>query len=162
MARELAQIMFRSDDVFTDRFGRQLADRQEGFGLWQRFEVERYLDYHGDKLARRFDANSYLIIGKAMDLHDVARGRGKLSQALARIAASTLAIGVRSDVLYPTYQQREIVEHVGRNAPAQYYEIDSSDGHDGFLIEIDRVAAVVGEFLRSGAGNSIVGKDTSS
>ena len=79
MARMVAQVTFRSDNVFTDRFGRDLADGatlRDSFDLWQRFEVERYLDHHGDKLVRRFDANSYLIIGKAMDLHDVGRGRG--------------------------------------------------------------------------------------
>ena len=148
VARELAQIMFRSDDLFNDRFGRQLGDRQEGFGLWQRFEIERYLDYHGDKLSRRFDANSYLLIGKAMDLHDVARGRGTLAQALGRIQAPLLAIGVSSDVLYPTYQQQQIVNPLVGRIPAQYVEINSPHGHDGFLIEIDRVAGVVGNFLR--------------
>ncbi len=147
VARELAQIMFRSDDVFTSRFGRQMADRQDGFSLWQRFEVERYLDYHGEKLCRRFDTNSYLTIGKAMDLHDVARGRGTLTQAMARVTAPTLAIGVRSDVLYPTYQQREIVDALSGRVPAEYVEIDSDDGHDGFLIEIDLVASIVGNFL---------------
>ncbi len=65
IARMLAQVTFRSDDVFTDRFGRELADRDGGgFELWQRFEVERYLDYHGDKLVRRFDANSYLLLSQ--------------------------------------------------------------------------------------------------
>ena len=81
IARMVAQVTFRSDNVFTDRFGRELADGRrldDGLDLWQRFEVERYLDHHGDKLVRRFDANSYLVIGKAMDLHDVGRGRGGL------------------------------------------------------------------------------------
>ncbi len=77
LARMVAQMTFRSDNVFTDRFGRDLAPvEHEEPGVWQRFEVERYLDHHGVKLVRRFDANSYLVVGKAMDLHDVARGRG--------------------------------------------------------------------------------------
>ncbi len=76
--------------------------------LWQRFEVERYLDYHGDKLVRRFDANSYLVIGKAMDLHDVSRHRGGLESVMARIKVPTLTIGISSDILYPSYQQRQI------------------------------------------------------
>ena len=73
----VAQVTFRSDNVFTDRFGRELADTAQvgdTLGMWQRFEVERYLEYHGTKLAKRFDTNSYLAISKAMDLHDVARG----------------------------------------------------------------------------------------
>ena len=108
VARQIAQITFRSDDVFTDRFGRQMADRDDTFELWQRFEVERYLDYHGDKLVRRFDANSYLLLTKAMDLHDVGRGRGGLESAMARIRVPTLVIGIWSDILYPSYQQRQI------------------------------------------------------
>ncbi|HEX9258466.1 MAG TPA: homoserine O-acetyltransferase, partial [Acidimicrobiales bacterium] len=109
VARMVAQITFRSDDVFTDRFGREMADRDhDGFELWQRFEVERYLDYHGEKLVRRFDANSYLLLGKAMDLHDVGRGRGGLERAMARIKVPTMTMGIWSDVLYPSYQQKQI------------------------------------------------------
>ena len=155
-ARMLAQIMFRSDEVYTDRFGRQLApgDRpppERRFDLWQRFEVERYLDHHGDKLVRRFDANSYLIIAKAMDLHDVGRGRGGLEAAMRRIAGPVLSIGVSSDVLYPTYQQRQIhalvAHHEHGEVRSRYVEIDSPDGHDGFLIEADAVGQPIGTFL---------------
>ena len=114
----LAQITFRSDDVFTDRFGRELADRDGGgFELWQRFEVERYLDHHGDKLVRRFDANSYLVLSKAMDLHDVSRGRGSLEAAMARIKVPTLSIGIWSDQLYPSYQQKQIRELLHGSRP---------------------------------------------
>jgi len=83
----LAQITYRTDDVFTDRLGREPVEELDGFSLWQRFQVERYLEYHGDKLVRRFDANSYLMLAKAMDLHDVGRGRGGTEAALARIMA---------------------------------------------------------------------------
>jgi homoserine O-acetyltransferase/O-succinyltransferase len=147
IARMVAQVTFRSDDVFTDRFGRQLAvDGSEG--LWQRFEVERYLDHHGDKLGRRFDANSYLIIGKAMDLHDIAKGRGGLDQAVARIAVPTLAVGIWSDVLYPSYQQREIAAALSaHDTPARYVEIDSVHGHDAFLLDVDQVSSALGPFL---------------
>jgi homoserine O-acetyltransferase len=149
IARMLAQITFRSEDVFTDRFGRELADRDgDGFGLWQRFEVERYLDHHGDKLVRRFDANSYLLLSKAMDLHDVSRGRGSLEAAMGRIRVPTLAIGIWSDQLYPSHQQKQIRELVRRNGTrAEYVEIDSVHGHDSFLIDIDQVGAAVATFL---------------
>ena len=155
-ARMLAQITFRTDDVYTDRFGRQLApgDRpppERSFDLWQRFEVERYLDHHGDKLVRRFDANSYLIIAKAMDLHDVGRGRGGLEAGMHRIAVPVLSIGVSSDVLYPAYQQRQIhslvADHVTGAVRSRYVEIDSPHGHDAFLIEADQVGLPVGAFL---------------
>ncbi|MGD9796036.1 MAG: homoserine O-acetyltransferase [Acidimicrobiia bacterium] len=148
VARELAQIMFRSDDVFTARFGREFADQQEGFGLWQRFEIERYLDHHGVKLVRRFDANSYLIIGKAMDLHDIGRGRGGVDAALSRVRCPVRTVGISSDVLYPTYQQIEITERLQRlGGSSDYVEINSLDGHDAFLIDLDQVTAAIGPYL---------------
>ena len=119
-----------------------------GFELWQRFEVERYLEYHGDKLVRRFDANSYLLLTKAMDLHDIGRGRNGVDTAVSRFRGSVLAIGVSSDVLYPSYQSREISEVAARvGLDARYEEIDSLHGHDAFLIETDQVAEHVTKFL---------------
>jgi homoserine O-acetyltransferase len=151
VARMVAQVTFRSDNVFTDRFGRELADRAavgDTFGLWQEFEVERYLEHHGDKLAWRFDANSYLIIGKAMDLHDVARGRGTVERAMSRFGGATLSIGISSDMLYPSYQQRQIDEQMtalGRRST--YVEVDSPHGHDAFLINLDQIARPLQRFL---------------
>jgi homoserine O-acetyltransferase len=148
VARMVSQITFRSDDVFTRRFGREVADPIDGFSLWQRFEVERYLEYHGEKLVRRFDANSYLLLTKAMDLHDVGRGRGGTEQALARLQAPVLAIGVQSDILYPLYQSQEIVALARANGiEARSVELDSPHGHDAFLIEHDQVGAPLSAFL---------------
>ena len=153
IARMVAQVTFRSDNVFTDRFGREVADRAavgEQVGLWQRFEVERYLDYHGDKLVQRFDANSYLVIGKAMDLHDVARGRSGVQSAMARIAAPSLVMGISSDVLYPVYQQQQIHQLIAATGTrADYVEVDSPHGHDAFLINLDQVGPPVKEFLET-------------
>jgi homoserine O-acetyltransferase len=153
IARMVAQVTFRSDNVFTDRFGRELADGatlKNGFDLWQRFEVERYLDHHGEKLIRRFDANSYLIIGKAMDLHDVGRGRNGLVAAMQRITVPTLTMGIWSDMLYPAYQQRQIRDLLVSNGTrCEYVEIDSPHGHDAFLINLDQVAPPIVRFLDS-------------
>ncbi len=151
VARMVAQVTFRSDNVFTDRFGRELADEtppMDTFDLWRRFEVERYLDHHGSKLIRRFDANSYLLIGKAMDLHDVGRGRGGLEAAMARIVAPTLTMGIWSDLLYPAYQQQQIRDllHAG-GTPVEYVEIDSPHGHDAFLINLEQVGPPLSRFL---------------
>ncbi len=150
-ARMVAQVTFRSDNVFTDRFGRELADGatlHDSLDLWQRFEVERYLDYHGDKLVRRFDTNSYLIIGKAMDLHDVGRGRSGLGAAMARVAAPALVMGINSDILYPTYQQRQIHELLlAGGTKSDYLEIDSPHGHDAFLINLEQVGPPLTAFL---------------
>ena len=120
------------------------------FDLWQRFEVERYLDHHGDKLVRRFDANSYLVIGKAMDLHDVGRGRSGLHAAMGRVKAPSLVMGISSDVLYPNYQQRQIHQLISQaGTPAEYVEIDSPHGHDAFLINRDQVGPPIGRFLEA-------------
>lgn len=151
IARQVAQVTFRSDDLFTDRFGRRLVDRNrptETFDLWQRFEVESYLDYHGEKLARRFDANSYLHIGKAMDLHDVARGRGGLRSAIGRLRVPLLSVGITSDILYPLYQQQEIHRMVSSlGVPAELHVIESQHGHDAFLIDVDQVGPPITKFL---------------
>ncbi|MEO5974946.1 MAG: homoserine O-acetyltransferase [Ilumatobacteraceae bacterium] len=153
IARMVSQVTFRSDNVFTDRFGRDLADSgasNSGLGLWDRFEVESYLDHHGDRLNRRFDANSYLIIGKAMDLHDVARGRGSVARAMNRISANTLVMGISSDILYPTYQQHQIQSTIAGNGIAcNYVEIDSPHGHDSFLLNIEQVGLPIARFLDS-------------
>jgi homoserine O-acetyltransferase len=150
-ARMIAQVTFRSDNVFTERFGRALvggADAQSGISIDQQFEVERYLEYHGDKLVQRFDANSYLLIGKAMDLHDIARGRGGLEAAMQRIKSPTLSIGIRSDILYPAYQQIQIRDMLVTNGTrAEYREIDSPHGHDSFLIDLDQVGPPITHFL---------------
>ena len=151
IARMISQVTFRSDNVFTERFGRALVDMDadyNGLGLWDRFEVEGYLDHHGDRLIRRFDTNSYLIIGKAMDLHDIARGRGSLDTAMSRIKAPTLVMGISSDILYPTYQQKQIHSMLTeKGVDSAYVEIDSPHGHDAFLINFDQVGAPIKAFL---------------
>jgi homoserine O-acetyltransferase len=149
-ARIMSMMTFRSDDVFEARFGREVVEPIDGFSLWQRFQVERYLEYQGDKLVRRFDANSYLALTKAMDLHDLARGRNGFDGAFARLRAPLLSVGVSSDILYPAHQSREIAELAKRaGAPASYEELDSPHGHDAFLIEIDQLGGVVRQFLDS-------------
>jgi homoserine O-acetyltransferase len=148
MARMVSQITFRSEDLFADRFGREVVEPIEGFELWQRFQVERYLEYHGDKLARRFDANSYLLLTKAMDLHDLGRGRGGMDIAVRRITAPTLVMGVDSDFLYPTYQQETIAGALlGNGVDVRYVEVHSPHGHDGFLLETEQVGRPLHDFL---------------
>lgn len=149
LAREMSQITFRTDDVFTDRFGRDVVESiGGGFDLWQRFEVEGYLEYHGNKLVRRFDANTYLLLAKAMDLHDLGRGRGGVAAAVQRVRARALVMGVSSDILYPEYQQLDLVAALrDAGTDAAYRKIDSPHGHDGFLLEFDQVGPAVAEFL---------------
>jgi homoserine O-acetyltransferase len=150
VARMVAQVTFRSDNVFTEKFGRGMADGATPGGrlnLWQRFEVERYLDHHGNKLVSRFDANSYLIIGKAMDLHDVGRGRGGVVPAMARITMPSLVVGISSDMLYPIYQQRQIHGLLDGVGDSRWFELDSPHGHDAFLIDLDQVGPPIERLL---------------
>ena len=153
LAREIAQIHYRSEGVFNDRFGRSLLDPLDtagSFALEQRFEVEGYLDYHGEKLVRRFDANSYLRLNKAMDLHDLGRSRGGVKAALARITMPTIIMSIESDILYPPYQQEALRDALmAQKTRCGFYEIKSPDGHDGFLIEVHQIARVVEAFLES-------------
>ena len=150
-ARMVAQVTFRSDNVFTDRFGREMTGgTSTSKSLDGKFEVERYLEYHGDKLVSRFDANSYMTIGKAMDLHDIARGRNTLDSAVARISSPVLTMGIWSDFLYPVYQQLQIRDMVAANGVrAEYVEVDSPHGHDAFLIELDQVGPAIRHFIES-------------
>ncbi|HEX7094501.1 MAG TPA: homoserine O-acetyltransferase, partial [Acidimicrobiales bacterium] len=109
---------------------------------------ESYLDYHGAKLARRFDANSYVVLNKAMDLHDIGRGRGGAAKAVARITAPSLVVSITSDVLYPTYQQEQLRDELrAAGVRCDYHLIESPQGHDGFLLEIERFGPLVAEFL---------------
>jgi homoserine O-acetyltransferase len=149
LARELAQITYRSDLVLGDRFGRaQLDPIDDSFTLWQRFQVESYLDYHGAKLARRFDANSYLAICRAMDLHDVGRGRGGVEAALRRVAVPTLTVSIDSDGLYLPYQQEELRDVLhGHGTPVEHVVVRSDHGHDGFLLECDQIGDALAPFL---------------
>jgi len=149
LARSLAQVTYRTDQVFNERFGRKVVEELD-FTLWQRFDVEGYLDYHGVKLARRFDANSYLLLSKAMDLHDLGRGRGGADPALARISVPTCTMSISSDALYFPYQQRQIVDALDRRGvAARDVVIESPHGHDAFLIDTDQVGLAIEQFLRA-------------
>jgi len=151
LAREIAQIHYRSEQAFAERFGRRQLDRldgPDGFTLWQRFDVEGYLDYHGDKLVRRFDANSYLRLNKAMDLHDLGRGRGGVAAALDRVSGPVVIMSIDSDMLYPPYQQEELRDLLAaERRRCGFYEIHSADGHDGFLIELQQIAPILEAFV---------------
>jgi homoserine O-acetyltransferase/O-succinyltransferase len=148
LARMVSQITFRSDDVFTDRFGRELVEPLDGFHLWQRFQVERYLEHHGDKLVRRFDANSYLVLTKAMDLHDIGRGRGGIDAAMARVQCPVVTVGVSSDILYPAHQSAEVAALArAAGVPAHYHQLESPHGHDAFLIEHEAVSELLAPHL---------------
>jgi homoserine O-acetyltransferase len=148
IARALAQITYRSDEVFADRFGRDLVDPVDVFRMWDRFQIESYLDYHGVKLVRRFDANSYLALNKAMDLHDIGRGRGGIASAIDRVRAPSLVVSISSDTLYPPSQQIDMRDALAAaGLRCDHHLIHSPQGHDGFLLEFDHIGPMVTDFL---------------
>ena len=150
IARSVAQITYRSAEVFDGRFARDLVDPRSVFGHWDRFQVESYLDYHGEKLVRRFDANTYLILNRTMDLHDLARDRGSMESAIHRLAhLPALTLSISSDVLYPTAQQAAIRDAIrAAGGRCDHHVIQSPDGHDGFLLAARQVGSHLAGFLR--------------
>ncbi|HET7370463.1 MAG TPA: homoserine O-acetyltransferase, partial [Gammaproteobacteria bacterium] len=121
-ARALAMCSYRGRDSFEQRFGRER--RASG-----RFQIESWLNYHGGKLARHFDANSYIALTHAMDSHDLGHGRGSLEAALAAIRQRALVVTIESDVLYPPVEQALVAKHLPN---AELASLPSLHGHDGF------------------------------
>ncbi len=144
IARRIAHITYRGATEFDERFGRNPQDGEDPMA-GGRFAVESYLDHHAVKLARRFDAGSYVVLTQAMNTQDVGRGRGGVAQALRRVTARTMVAGVSSDFLYPLAQQQELAD--GIPGADEVRVIESASGHDGFLTEIDQVSVLIKELL---------------
>jgi len=140
IARGIGQISYRSEREFDARFGRDHQGDENPFE-GGRYAVESYLEYHGEKLARRFDANTYIVLSEAMNHHDVGRGRGGIEAALARVTAQTTIAGITSDRLYPLRLQHELAELLPTAAGVEV--VESTSGHDGFLIEQDAVGKII-------------------
>jgi len=144
VARRIAHVTYRSEAELDQRFGRLPQGSEDPLDDG-RYAVESYLDHHAAKLARRFDAGSYVLLTRSMNTHDVGRDRGGAGSALARVTARSVIAGVDSDRLYPMRQARDLAAGIpGAAEPAQ---ITSPYGHDSFLIETDQVAALVKALL---------------
>ncbi|GAA3572731.1 homoserine O-acetyltransferase [Amycolatopsis ultiminotia] len=138
VARRIAHVTYRSEDELARRFGGLPQDGEDPL-RGGRFAVESYLDHHADKLARRFDAGSYVVLTESMNTHDVGRDRGGVPAALGRITARAVVAGVSSDRLYPPYQAEEIAAGTGTGAAL----VNSPYGHDSFLLETGQLASLV-------------------
>jgi homoserine O-acetyltransferase len=136
-ARAIAMISYRHYDSF------HLTQQDESRGLGP-YRPESYLHHQGNKLVQRFNAYSYYTLSRAMDSHDIGRGRGGIAQALALIQARTLIIGISSDILFPTAEQKLLAASIQN---AEYRQIPSLFGHDGFLIEYHSLEYILKEFL---------------
>ena len=153
LARRFAHLTYRSESDLDLRFGVHVQPGEEPLGPVAagvspeagRFAIQSYLDHHADKLARRFDAGTYVALTDAMNTHDVGRGRGGIAAALSRVAAPVTIAGITSDRLYPLRQQEELARLI--STASDLVIIDSAVGHDAFLTEIETVSQVISESL---------------
>jgi homoserine O-acetyltransferase/O-succinyltransferase len=148
VARMIGHITYMSDRSMAEKFGRQKKSGREPLKFTADFEVEGYLRYRGDNFVKRFDANSYLYITKAMDNFDAAQGKS-LQDVLEGVKAKVLVIAFKSDWLYPAYQSKEIVKACKLSGiEATYCEVDSAYGHDAFLLEVQEETHLISHFLK--------------
>ncbi|HEX6069631.1 MAG TPA: homoserine O-acetyltransferase [Longimicrobiaceae bacterium] len=135
VARMVGMMTYRTSAEFQLRFGRDVAPSG--------FQVESYLNHQGDKLVRRFEVESYLLLMDAMDAHDIGRDRGGAAAPQRTVRGRIVGVGIPGDILYTEEDVREWAVAAG----AEYREIESIHGHDAFLIEVDQVAAILTEAL---------------
>jgi homoserine O-acetyltransferase len=153
MARKLGVVTYRSAMEWDGRFGRVRLDSEfkEGddpFGL--EFEVERYLEAHARRFVHQFDPNCYLYLSRSMDWFDLAEyADGDVEAGLASIRVErSLSIGVHTDILFPLQQQQQVAEGLARGgAAAEFVDLPSPQGHDAFLVDIERFGPVIAGFL---------------
>jgi homoserine O-acetyltransferase len=136
IARRIAHLTYRTESEMDVRFGRELQGDETG-----RYAVESYLDHQAQKLAKRFDANTYIALTEAMNSHDVGRDRGGVAAALATIRVPIAVVSIDTDRLFPPRLQQEIVELSPE--VATLHTISSPFGHDGFLIEVESVGQII-------------------
>lgn len=150
LARRMALLNYRSPTELNDRFQRSWQSSISPLGSSGKFAVESYLDFHGNKFTRRFDANSYVTLVEAMNSHDIGRDRGGVAEALSRVTAKSLVIGIDSDRLFPVEYQVLIASRLKANIDGgNAVIIRSPFGHDGFLIENDLVGPELVRLLAS-------------
>jgi homoserine O-acetyltransferase/O-succinyltransferase len=145
-ARRIAHLTYRAAAELDARFGAAVQQGEDPLH-GGRYAVGSYLDHHAAKLARRFDAGSYVVLSEAMNHHDVGRGRGGLRAALRRVSAPALVAGVDSDRLYPLALQRQLADAIP--AADRVRVVESPYGHDAFLIEVKQLSSMVRELMRS-------------
>jgi homoserine O-acetyltransferase len=136
IARRIAHLTYRTESEMDVRFGRELQGDETG-----RFAVESYLDHQADKLAKRFDANTYIALTEAMNSHDIGFNRGGVVEALRAITIPVLVVSIDTDRLFPPRLQAEIADLVPQ--AKKMVTISSDFGHDGFLVESEAMSAAI-------------------
>ena len=161
VARMIGHITYLSDESMHDKFGRRFRDKSAlAYDLSQDFEVASYLKYQGEMFTRRFDANTYLYVTKALDHFDLTGGHGVLAETFRDLPEDMrfLVIAFSSDWLYPPYQSKEIVRALkGNNVDCSYVEMKLSFGHDAFLLENNELSRMVWHFIDTTARRKGVG-----
>lgn len=147
VARSIALLSYRTYDAYAATQLESVNDKTDSF------RASSYQNYQGEKLCKRFNAYSYWYLTKAMDSHNVGRGRKSVIEALSLVKANTLVIGIENDVLFPLSEQALLAKHI---PDATFQSIRSAYGHDGFLIETDILTNVIGNFLKESTNNKII------
>jgi homoserine O-acetyltransferase len=149
VARMIGHITYMSDVSMAEKFGRRVKEEHGDKKFSPDFEVEGYLQYRGDNFVKRFDANSYLYITKAIDRFDLGNGDTLEKAFKAAAGVKFLVIAFKSDWLYPAYQSKEIVRACKQvQADVSYCELNSTYGHDAFLLEVEELEHFIGNFLK--------------
>jgi homoserine O-acetyltransferase len=151
IAREIATMTYRSGLEWEQRFGRAKIDENASPSLCPHFLIENYLDYQGESYVTKIDANTILYLSKAMDLFDLSDSYGDMHTALRKVKCPVLVIGAQTDILFPIWQQREMVDELQKagNDMVTYYELNSLYGHDTFLLDLNGVGTGVKGFLET-------------
>ncbi len=149
LARMIGHISYLSETSMREKFGRHLQEREQyGYEFNTEFRVESYLKHQGLTFTKRFDANTFLYITKAIDYFDLSLGLPSLADAFRNVTAKFLVVSYSSDWLYPAAESEEMVRALLQNGiDATYVEIESSYGHDAFLLEVDRLGGLTQDFL---------------
>ncbi|MGQ9640068.1 MAG: homoserine O-acetyltransferase MetX [Candidatus Bathyarchaeia archaeon] len=149
IARMIGHITYLSSETLRLKFGRRLQDSKRiSFSLKPEFQVESYIHHKGETFTKRFDANSYLYISKAIDYFDISNGYGSLEEAFRNIKSKFLVISFTSDWLYPPTDSEELVTTLrAAKKEVTYYEIPSTYGHDAFLVETEKITQIISYHL---------------
>ena len=149
IARMVGHITYLSDQSMHAKFGRRLQNREKfGYEFSTEFEVESYLKYKGLSFTQRFDANSYLYVTKALDYFDLSTPAGLVAAFAHSQQIKFLVVSFTSDWLYPTYHSKELIAALTAvGADVTYLDIESSWGHDAFLLEVDTMTRLLGSFV---------------
>jgi homoserine O-acetyltransferase len=138
-ARSIAMLSYRHYDTYVE------FQTEEDTSKLEHFRATTYQSYQGDKLVKRFNAFAYYYLSKAMDSHNVGRGKAGIEEALSLIKAKTLVIAISSDLLFPQHEQEFLAKHI---PAAKFMSVDSRFGHDGFLIETEALSSHIQPFIQ--------------